>query len=256
MTSVHRRTPFATPKPSLPDIDDQAASLGAIFLSEYLLDLNEGAGFLDGLNETDRKKVYRSGTRCKFKIGEGIFFQGDSHTGIWLIEAGRIRTFYSGPNGREITLAYWSPGHFAGGPEVFGRGRHIWSADALEDCQMLFLSGMSLQRLVREVPDVAFALIEGLIGKGKCYSALIQMLGTRSISERLRQLLVILANTYGRHEGEHYVIDRSLTYEQIATIVGATRQWVTQSLEKMQSEGMLKVSRKQIVILSIERLEA
>lgn len=119
-----------------------------------------------------------------------------------------------------------------------------------------FLSGMSLQRLVREVPDVAFALIEGLIGKGKCYSALIQMLGTRSVSERLRQLLVILANTYGRHEGAHYVIDRSLTYEQIATIVGATRQWVTQSLEKMQNEGVLKVSRKEIVILSIERLEA
>lgn len=248
------RRQFAS-EPSEIDTDDQVQSTGAIFLSEYLLDINEGAGFLDGLTEADRKKVYRLGTRCTFKKGEGIFFQGDSHTGIWLIETGRIRTFYAGPNGREITLAYWSPGHFAGGPEVFGRGRHVWSADALEDCQTLFLSGMSLQRLVREVPDVAFALIDGLIGKGKCYSALIQMLGTRSISERLRQLLVILANTYGRYEGEHYVIDRSLTYEQIATIVGATRQWITQSLEKMQNEGVLVVSRKEIVILSLDRLE-
>lgn len=254
-------TPPAKTRPVLaattPEIavEDPEASVGAIFLSEYLLDINEGAGFLDGLTEADRKKVYRLGTRCTFKKGTGIFFQGDSHTGIWLIETGRVRTFYAGPNGREITLAYWSPGHFAGGPEVFGRGRHVWSADALEDCQTLFLSGMSLQRLVREVPDVAFALIDGLIGKGKCYSALIQMLGTRSISERLRQLLVILADTYGRHEGAHYVIDRSFTYEQIATMVGATRQWITQSLEKMQTEGVLIVSRKEIVILSLDRLK-
>ncbi len=238
---------------SLPD--DQQTPISAIFLSEYLLELNEGAGFLDNLTEADRKEVYRLGTRCSFKKGDGLFFQGDSHTGIWLIESGRVRTFYTGPTGREITLAYWSVGHFAGGPEVFGRGRHVWSADALEDCSALFLSGMSLQRLVRRVPDVAFAVIDGLIAKGKCYSALIQMLGTRTVSERLRQLLLILADTHGRHERGGIVIERTITYEQIATIVGATRQWVTQSLEKMQRDGVLEVTRKEIVIRQIDRLE-
>lgn len=236
-----------------PNQDDP---ISAIFLSEYLLELNEGAGFLDSLDEEERKEVYRLGTRCTFKKGDGLFFQGDSHTGIWLIESGRVRTFYTGPSGREITLAYWSAGHFAGGPEVFGRGRHVWSADALEDCSALFLSGMSLQRLVRRVPNVAFAVIDGLIAKGKCYSALIQMLGTRTVSERLRQLLLILADTHGRHESKGIVIDRTITYEQIATIVGATRQWVTQSLEKMQQEGVLVVHRKEIVIQELAHLES
>lgn len=234
----------------------ETTPISAIFLSEYVLDLNEGAGFLDRLSKTDRKKVFRLGTRCTFSRGEGLFFQGDSHTGIWLIDSGRVRTFYTGPTGREITLAYWSPGHFVGGPEVFGRGRHVWSADAMEDCTALFLSGTSLYRLVREVPDVAVAVIDGLISKGKCYSALIQMLGTRTVSERLRQLLVILADAHGRHEGQRTVIERSITYEQIATIVGATRQWVTQSLEKMQQEGVLEVSRKEISILDMGKLEA
>jgi CRP-like cAMP-binding protein len=236
--------------------DDYIDPSSAIFLSEYVLDINEGAGFLASLSEADRKTVRKMGTRCTLKKGEGLFFQGDPHTGIWLIESGRIRTFYAGPSGREITLAYWSPGHFAGGPEVFGRGRHVWSADALEDCEALFLSGMSLQRLVREIPDVAVAVIEGLISKGKCYSALIQMLGTRTVSERLRQLLVILAETNGRHENGKIGIERSITYEQDATIVGATRQWVTQSLDKMQDEGVLQVSRKEIVIEKVEMLEA
>ncbi|MGB3247219.1 MAG: Crp/Fnr family transcriptional regulator [Sulfitobacter sp.] len=236
--------------------DDAPDGPSAIYLSEYLLDINDGAGFLTSLSDADQKKVRQQGTRCKVAKGEGVFFQGDPHTGVWIVESGRVRTFYAGPSGREITLAYWSIGHFLGGPEVFGTGRHVWSADALEDSELLFVSGMSLQRLVREVPDVAVAVINGLVNKGKCYSALIQMLGTRTVSERLRQLLLILAETYGRHERGCVIIDRTITYDQIASIVGATRQWVTQSLDKLQSEGVLTVSRKEIAIRDVSLLVA
>lgn len=228
---------------------------GAIFLSEYILEINEGSGFLNALSAEDQKTVRKLGTRCTFHKGQRVFHQGDSHTGVWIIEQGRARTYYTGPTGREITLAYWTPGHFIGGPEVFGRGRHVWSADALDDCEMLFLSGMSLQKLVREVPDVAIAVIHGLIAKGKCYSALIQMLGTRSVSERLRQFLLILADTNGRHEGNTIIIERTITYEQIASVVGATRQWVTQSFDKFRSEGVLDISRSEIVIHRVEDLQ-
>jgi len=228
----------------------------AIYLSEYLLDINEGAGFLDGLSEEDRKSVRRQGTRLNLEKGEGVFFQGDPHTGVWIIEKGSVRTFYTGPSGREITLAYWTAGHFIGGPEVFGRGRHVWSADALEPVQLLFLSGMSLRNLVCQIPDVALAVIDGLIAKGKCYSALLQMLATRSVSERLRQLLAILADAYGRQEDGATIIDRSITYEQIATMVGGTRQWVTQSLDKLEAEGVLSVSRREIRIYKLQALMA
>jgi len=228
---------------------------GAIFLSEYVLDINEGSGFLNALSAEDQKTVRKMGTRCTFEKGQSIFHQGDSHTGVWIIESGRARSYYVGPTGREITLAYWTAGHFIGGPEVFGRGRHVWSGDAMDDCEMVFLSGMSLQKLVQDIPDVAIAVIHGLIAKGKCYSALIQMLGTRSVSERLRQFLVILADTQGRHEGSTIVIDRTITYEQIAFIVGATRQWVTQTLEKLRAEGVLEITRTEIIIHDIDALE-
>ena len=237
------------------DTDDPNLTPSAILLSEYFLELNEGAGFLTSLNEEDSKKVRNLGKRCSFKKGEAVFNQGGPHTGVWIIEEGRVRTYYVGPSGREITLAYWSPGHFVGGPEVFARGRHVWSADALEPCEMLFLSGPSLLKLVKEVPDVALAVIDGLVAKGKSYSALIQMLGTRTVSERLSQLLVILADAIGRPEGDTIVIDRTVTYEQIAAIVGATRQWVTQSLDKHKAAGVLDVTRTQIIIHRLESLE-
>ena len=56
---------------------------------------------------------------------------------------------------------------------------------------------------------------------GKFYSALVQMLGTRSVIERLTQFLVILAENHSRPEGGRLVIDRKLPHDQIATMVGA-----------------------------------
>ncbi|WP_035262054.1 Crp/Fnr family transcriptional regulator [Actibacterium mucosum] len=237
------------------DTETSDSPVGAIFLSEYFAELNEGAGFLTDLSPDDQKRVRSLGSRCRFAKGDGIFHQGAPHTGVWIIESGRVRTYYAGPSGREITLAYWSSGHFVGGPEVFARGRHVWSADALEPCELLFLSGTSLLKLVREVPDVAVGVIEGLVAKGKSYSALIQMLGTRSVSERLSQLLVILANTTGRPEGNTIVVDRTVTYEQIAAIVGATRQWVTQSLDKLKAAGVVEITRSAIIIHDLQQLE-
>ena len=81
-------------------------------------------------------------------------------------------------------------------------------------------------------------MIDGLIEKRKCYFAFIQLLGTRSVSERLRQLLFILADTQGHHETSDILVERTIRYEQVATIVGATSQWVTQSLKNCR----LKIS--------------
>lgn len=230
---------------------DQA---GALFLTEYLLERNEGASFMSGLGEDALRRLSSVGTHLTFERGETVFLQGDTHKGIWIIESGRIRTFYVGPSGREITLAYWTPGHFVGGPEVFGRGRHIWSADAAEPAKALFVTGTTLRSFVTEDPGIALSLIEGLIAKGKTYSALIQMLGTRSVSERLEQFLLILAQTNGRPEGASVVIDRSITYEQIATVVGATRQWVTKSLDRLEQMGAIEITRQTIRIVDIDAM--
>lgn len=235
-------------------LDEHNDNPSAIYLSEYLMGLNEGSTFLSNLSDEDLATVRRLGTKVTVQKGQNLFFQGDKHNGVWIVESGRMRSYYTGPSGREITLAYWTPGHFVGGPEVFGGGLHIWSGDAMEQTELLFLSGATMKRLVREIPEIAIAVIDGLVYKGKCYSALIQMLGTRSVSERLEQLLVILASAQGIHENDEIIIERTITFEQIATIVGATRQWVTQSFEKLQKRGIVTVSRKDIRIKNIDSL--
>jgi len=177
-----------------------------------------------------------------------VFLQGQPHEGIFLIEAGVVRSYYTAPSGREITLAYWTPGHFVGGPEMFRGGFHIWSGVAAEDCTLLYLSGTTIRRLVERLPQFAICLIEGLVAKSKCYSALVQMLGTRSATERLAQLLVIFGEIYGKHEANRLVVQRKVTHEQLATIVGVTRQWITTTLDRFQKRGIISLGRQTIII--------
>lgn len=248
--SSNRRLPIASTALDM-DLEALAPSEcrkpSALYLTEMLAEINKGAGFLDRLTRDEVAEVRRVGHSRNVAPGEAIFNQGSPHNGILLIEAGRVRTYYAGPNGREITLAYWTPGHFIGGPEIFG-GLHMWSALAVEECQLLQISGPRLRRLAETIPGVALCLIDGLVAKGKCYSALVQMLGTRSVTERLAQLLLILAEVDMSGDRRCLTIARNITHEHIANMVGSTRQWVTSTLARFQREGLIVIDRDRIHI--------
>jgi CRP/FNR family transcriptional regulator, cyclic AMP receptor protein len=230
------------------DMGEIERSASAVYLSEALTQINEGARFLDRLNLDEIERLRGIASRLTVEPAESIFMQGDVHSGIFLIESGRVRTYYAGPSGKEITLAYWTPGHFVGGPDVFGGGVHIWSATAMEKTRLAYLPGAKLRHLAETVPKVALALIDGVVAKGKCYSALVQMLGTRSVTERLAQLLLVLASVDGEFDGSKMIVDRRITREQLAAIVGSTRQWVTNTLSRFQKSGCITIERNTIII--------
>ena len=203
---------------------------------------------LEGLSEAERSQVMERGRRRVLYRGATLFTQETPNDGIWLIETGRIRVFYAAPTGREITLAYWYPGNFVGGPEVFGAGTHSWSGMAASNSTVLHLPGAALKQLVARIPSLAFGIIDGLTFKGRCYSALAQMLGTRSITDRLAFLLIHLSNLYGVEEEGGVLIAADFTHADLAHMVGATRQWVTISLKRLSEQGVVTTRRSQILI--------
>lgn len=203
---------------------------------------------LEGLSEAERHQVMERGRRRVLYRGATLFTQETPNDGIWLIETGRIRVFYAAPTGREITLAYWYPGNFVGGPEVFGSGSHSWSGMAASNSTVLHLPGAALKQLVARIPSLAFGIIDGLTFKGRCYSALAQMLGTRSITDRLAFLLIHLSNLYGVEEEGGVLIAADFTHADLAHMVGATRQWVTISLKRLSEQGVVTTRRSQILV--------
>lgn len=175
--------------------------------------------------------------------------------GMYIIESGLIRTYYTSPAGREITLAYWKPNNFVGGPDVFGQSEHVWSGVAVETSTVMFIKGEDLRALMADIPQLAISVVEALVFKGKCFSSLIQMLGTRSVAERLSQLLLMLIDMHGERDSSGGIaIQRQFTHEDLANMVGASRQWVTTALDRLQRDGVVLIRKRQVVVLRPDAL--
>lgn len=227
----------------------------SLLLTENVRSIGGPPSLFETLTPAEREIVVRCGRRRVLYRGQTLFSQGAKHDGIYLIETGRIRVFYTAPSQREITLAYWHPGNFVGGPEVFGGGIHQWSGVATSNSSVVHLPGKDLRKLVVEVPNLAIGLIEGLTFKGKCYSALAQMLGTRSITERLAHLLLHLVELYGVKDPEGILIGAAFTHADLAHMVGATRQWVTISLKRMHDKNIVVARKSKIIVRRLDVLQ-
>jgi len=229
-----------------------AAPLPSLYLRE---EPDGGAGgLLAGLSETEIERLFSVSTLRSFPAREIVFRQGDVHDGVFIILSGQMRIFYTGRSGREITLAYWSPGNFVGGPEIFDRGLHIWSGQADQRTQVLHVPGGALRQLAKQMPRLAIALIDALVQKGKCFSGLIQMLGACSAAERLAELLALMADRDGRESPEGVIVGRKQTQDDLAKMVGATRQWVSATLKRFREDGLVAITPSHIVIRDVERL--
>jgi CRP/FNR family transcriptional regulator, cyclic AMP receptor protein len=125
---------------------------------------------------------------------------------------------------------------------------HLWSGVAATNSSVVMIPGKSLRALVMQIPSLAIGLIEGLTFKGKCYSGLAQMLGTRSITERLAHLLLHLVDTYGVKDGDGTLIGAAFTHADLAHMVGATRQWITISLKRLQDQGVVICRKSRIIV--------
>jgi CRP/FNR family transcriptional regulator, cyclic AMP receptor protein len=231
---------------NLPGIE--TGSGRSLLLTENVRAISGAPSLFNTLSPSERETLVRWGRRRVLYRGQTLFSQGARHDGIFLIESGRIRVYYTAPSQREITLAYWHPGNFVGGPEVFGEGVHQWSGVASSNSSVVHLPGKELRKLVVQIPNLAIGLIEGLTFKGKCYSALAQMLGTRSITERLAHLLLHLVELYGIDDPDGILIGAAFTHADLAHMVGATRQWVTISLKRLQEKNVLVVRKSKIIV--------
>jgi CRP/FNR family cyclic AMP-dependent transcriptional regulator len=212
----------------------------------------ENPPLMEPLHASVRQVIKSHATTLRLEAGMLVFEQGRPHSGIFVIERGTVRTFYAAPNGKEITLAFWQEGHFVGGPELFGRGCHVWSAEAASPCVLSWIPGRLLHTLALQNSAFAMGLIDALIVKGRCYSSLAQILGTKPARARLAELLLALAGrgAQGGSVKETEVVPRHVTHEQLAAIIGSTRQWVTATLARFERDGLVLVQPDAIVILN------
>lgn len=100
--------------------------VGIMLAEEHETSLRKNSSLLDLLTQEQRATLSEISERRIFEIDQPLFQQGDPHDGIYLIETGRVRSYYQAPSGRQVTLAYWCPGNLVGSLSIFGGGARMW----------------------------------------------------------------------------------------------------------------------------------
>jgi CRP/FNR family transcriptional regulator, cyclic AMP receptor protein len=212
------------------------------------------ADILAQLSPDDRELMLSRCTEVKFRRGTHLFLQGSRHTENFFIKAGVIRTYYVSPGGKEFTLAYWSAGDLLGGPDFFGKTYHIWSALAVEDASALAIDCEDFAEITVMVPSIARAVIDTLVFKLTWLSVLLQIQGTASVYVRLAHLLLKLSEMFGQAHPEGTVIEHGFTQADLANMIGATRQRVSMTLNRLRQQRIVRIGKRRLVILDQDNL--
>lgn len=191
-----------------------------------------------------------------FEPGQTVFMQGSKHEHSYIIESGLIRTYYASESGREITLGHWSDGDLVGGPSVFGGGYHVWSGTATRRSRVLAISGPALREFASCNAKLYPWIVDVLCFKLHWLSILFQVHGTEQVQQRLVKLLLMLGDIYGEDGSDGTVIKHSITQGDLASLVGASRQWTNKVLANLDVRGLIATRDRHVVLRDLAKLKA
>lgn len=223
---------------------------------EVWRDMSRQHSLFSVLNDSMREAFTARCKRVSLDAGQSVFMQGTRHDYSYIIESGSVRTYYVSDAGREITLSHWSTGDLVGGPLVFGGGNHIWSAVATRPSKVLAISGPDFQDFATLHPQV-YAWIVNILGfKLRWLSVLFQIHGTEHVQERLIKLLIMLGENFGTTSPKGVVIEQKINQQDLAALVGASRQWTNKTLNYLKKIGLVDMNEKRIILRDVDGLKA
>lgn len=193
----------------------------------------------DGLEGEDFSNICLTASKHVLEKGEYLFHQGDTAETIYLIKEGTIKLAQYTEEGREIILDIVGRGDVLGETALFNQQKHQASAIAQEKVKVCSISLGQFEKLILAKPAIAVKIIANL-GQ-KLYLAM-QQLGdvtNHSVADKLTRLLFRLAREYGQKTPEGQLIVLSLTQQDLANMVGASRVTVVQVLKRLKEKGVL-----------------
>lgn len=191
-----------------------------------------------------------------FPKNSAVYRPSDSADGVFLLAEGRIRLCSSTPDGKQAILAFIEPGELFGELALIESGGREERAEAAVDSIVVLLPGDELRRLMEGSAELTLGITKLIWFRRIRVERRLRSLLFRSNRDRLAHLLLELVEQYGRKTNEGVLLDLKLSHQELASIIGATRETVTALLGEMQLEGLLKVSRQRIVVRDLRRLAA
>jgi CRP/FNR family cyclic AMP-dependent transcriptional regulator len=192
---------------------------------------------------------------CSYPKGATLFVEGQSARGVFILCAGRVKLSTSSNDGRTLIVRISEPGEVLGlSASVTGRPYEL-TADVIEPTQVNFISRTDFLNFLREHGDVALRVAQQL---GETYDAAVaEMRSIRlshSAAQRLARFLLDWCANHGQGSTEIRA-KLTLTHEEIAEIIGASRETVTRLFAEFKKEQLLQVKGSTLIILKRFALE-
>jgi CRP/FNR family cyclic AMP-dependent transcriptional regulator len=175
---------------------------------------------------------------AEFSRSSIIFSQGDASTSIMYLQSGHVKISVVSPRGKEAALAILGPGDFFGEGSLLGRRTRDHTATAMTSAAVLSIQKTTMQRLLRQQPDVAAQFINHMLMRNaRVEDALVDQLFNSS-ERRLARALLLLARCDSR--ATTWRVQPKPSQEMLAEMIGTTRSRVSFFMNKFRTQGHIE----------------
>jgi CRP/FNR family transcriptional regulator, cyclic AMP receptor protein len=188
---------------------------------------------------------------------EIIFRQGDESREIYVVLKGKVRIFKISPSGNETSISIFSTYDLIGEQAAIANRPRNASAKAIGSVSLLTMSQDRFLRHLEAIPTLALNLTRLLSQKLDWTASYAESIAQFDAAGRLLHILLYYTERYGQKlEGKGYKVDLSLNQTDLASMVGARREWINRLLADWRKRGLLEYDRGVIHILDLERVIA
>ncbi len=193
-------------------------------------------------------------TTVELGRGEILFHEGDPGDRLYVIVDGKVKLGRASGDGRENLLAVLGPGEMFGELSLFDPGPRNATATAVADTTLIGLGSDDLGSWFDGRPDVSRQLLRALARRLRRTNEALADLVFSDVPGRVAKALLDLSERFGRPTDDGLRVAHDLTQEELAQLVGASRETVNKALADFASRGWLRLEARAVVLLDIERM--
>jgi CRP-like cAMP-binding protein len=191
----------------------------------------------------------------EFPSGQTLFAQGEPGDRLFIIISGKVKIGRHVVDGRGHLLEIVGPSDMVGGLSMFDPAPRTSTATAITDVRAASMNREALQAWIAERPEIAERLLRVLARRLRRTNDNVADLLVLDVPGRVAKQLLQLAHRFGIQEDGALRVDHDLTQEEIAQLVGASRETVNKALADFGRRGWITVERKSVLISDSERLQ-
>ena len=186
--------------------------------------------------------------------GDALFVEGEPGDRMYVIIDGKIKLGHASTDGRESLLAVVGPGEMCGELSLFDPGPRTATATALTDAIVVSLGHEALRPWLTGRPEVAEALLAALAQRLRRTNEAMADLVFSDVPGRVAKALMELGEKFGEITPDGLLVTHDMTQEELAQLVGASRETVNKALADFAQRGWIRLESRQVLITDIERL--